>query len=214
MVPEPFVSSQNRNRRGVAKHVSASGVLVMGLTLKEIPREFGGEWGGTVSLRVELAMPIRVRPVMNGDIAAMAALRAEEWETEAFWEARIGRYLRGEHSPQQALPARAAFVAEDENNGTVVGFVSGHRTRRHGCDGELQWMNVARAHRGRGTAGRLLETIADWFVQQELRRVCVNVDPKNVPARRLFAKYGAQPLNDHWMVWLDARRMGVRSKDD
>jgi len=157
-------------------------------------------------------MPIRVRPVENGDIATLAALRAEEWETEVFWEARIGRYLRGEHSPQQALPARAAFVAED--NGQIVGFVSGHRTRRYGCDGELQWMNVASEHRGRGIAGMLLETIADWFVQQELHRVCVNVDPNNLPARRLYTKYGAEPLNDHWMVWRDARRMGVRSKDD
>jgi len=141
----------------------------------------------------------------------MAALRAREWETQAFWEARIGRYLRGEHSPQQALPARAAFVAEQD--GSVVGFVSGHRTKRNGCDGELQWMNVASEHRKRGIAGLLLETIANWFVQQEARRVCVNVDPKNAAARRLYTKYGAQQLNDHWMVWQDARNMGMRSED-
>lgn len=142
----------------------------------------------------------------------MAALRAEEWETQVFWEDRIGRYLRGEHSPQQALSARAAFVAED--NGTIIGFVSGHHTRRHGCDGELQWINVASEHRGRGIAGLLLGTIADWFVQRELHQVCVNVDPDNVPARRLYTKYGAQSLSDHWMVWPDARRMGMPSKDD
>jgi GNAT superfamily N-acetyltransferase len=156
-------------------------------------------------------MPIRVRPIENGDIAATAALRAEEWGTQVFWEVRIERYLQGEHSPQQALPARAAFVAEDD--GTIVGFVSGHRTRRYGCDGELQWMNVASERRKRGIAGLLLKTIADWFVQQESRRVCVDVDPKNVAAHRLYTKYGAQRLNDHWMVWPDARRMGM-PKDD
>jgi hypothetical protein len=43
-------------------------------------------------------------------------------------------------SPQQALPARAAFVAMDGTK--LVGFVAGHRTRRLGCDGELQWVNV------------------------------------------------------------------------
>jgi GNAT superfamily N-acetyltransferase len=160
---------------------------------------------------MEFAMSIGVRPVEDGDISTLAGIRAEEWETSAFWEVRIGKYLRGEHSPQHALPARATFVAEQD--GSIVGFVSGHRTRRYGCDGELQWMNVASEHRGRGIAGLLLETIADWFVQQALHRVCVNVDPKNTAACRLYTKYGAQPLNDHWMVWQDARTMGMRSKE-
>jgi ribosomal protein S18 acetylase RimI-like enzyme len=148
-------------------------------------------------------MPIRVRPVEDADIASMAVLRAREWETKAFWESRIGRYLRGEHSPQKALPARTAFVADD--HGAVVGFVSGHRTRRYGCDGELQWINVASEHRRRGIAGTLLGTMADWFVQQQAPRVCVNVDPKNAAACGLYKKYGAQLLNEHWLVWNDIR---------
>jgi GNAT superfamily N-acetyltransferase len=123
-------------------------------------------------------MPIRVRNVEDADLASMAALRAKEWETAAFWQSRIEAYLRGDHSPQKALSARTAFVAEDD--GTVVGFVSGHRTSRYGCDGELQWINVAKEHRGCGIAGKLLETIANWFAQQHALRICVNVDPNNV----------------------------------
>jgi hypothetical protein len=46
-------------------------------------------------------------------------------------------------------------------------------------------MNVASERRERGIAGLLLETIADWFVQQHAGKVCVNVDPKNAAARRL-----------------------------
>jgi GNAT superfamily N-acetyltransferase len=159
---------------------------------------------------MEFAMSIGVRPVEDGDISTLAGIRAEAWETSAFWEVRIGKYLRAEHSPQQALPARAGFVAEED--GSIVGFVSGHRTQRYGCDGELPWMNVASEHRGRGIAGLLLDTIADWFVQQQVHRVCVNVDPMNTAACRLYTKYGAQPLNDHWMVWQDARTAGMRSK--
>lgn len=141
----------------------------------------------------------------------MADLRAEEWQTTAFWQGRIARYLRGEHSPRQALATRTALVADDD--GTVVGFVSGHLTRRYGCDGELQWMNVAREHRGRGIAGLLLQAISGWFVEQRACRICVNVDPKNVPARGLYKNYGAQPMNEQWMVWQDARTMGRRSRE-
>jgi GNAT superfamily N-acetyltransferase len=150
-------------------------------------------------------MPIEVRAVEEADIAAIAAIRAEEWNTEAFWVDRIGRYLRGEHSPQFALPLRAAFVAVEDD--AVVGFVAGHRTRRLGCDGELQWVNVAEASRGKGIAGRLMERMAAWFREQGALRVCVNVDPGNAAARGLYAKYGAIPLNEQWMVWEDVRRV-------
>jgi ribosomal protein S18 acetylase RimI-like enzyme len=152
-----------------------------------------------------IIMAIRVRQAEDADIASMAALRAREWETTAFWQSRIERYLRGEHSPQKALPTRAAFVAGD--NGSVVGFVTGHLTSRYGCEGELQWINVAKEYRGRGIARTLLETVASWFVQQQASRVCVNVDPKNAAACGLYKKFGAQRLNEHWLVWPDIRVM-------
>src|SRR5271169_5371910 len=159
-------------------------------------------------------MAVRVKPAEDRDIAAMAAMRAQAWETAAYWEARIGRYLKGEHSPRQALPTRATFVAVDNAgaDGKVVGFVAGHRTRRYACDGELQWINVDKEARGRGVAGTLLAAIAAWFFQQDALRVCVNVDPHNTAARGLYAKFGAQPLNDHWMVWEDVRLMTATRK--
>ena len=153
-------------------------------------------------------MPITLRPGELSDVPLMAAIRAHEWETESFWTGRIGLYLSGEHSPQQALPARAVFVALDGTE--LVGFVAGHRTRRLGCDGELQWVNVAEERRGQGIAERLMVKIGAWFVEQDAYRVCVNVAPKNTTARRLYRRCGAQPLNDHWMVWEDSRAMCAR----
>jgi GNAT superfamily N-acetyltransferase len=82
-----------------------------------------------------------------------------------------------------------------------VGFVAGHRTRRYGCEGELQWINVVKEKRGCGVAGELLSKISAWFVEQKAFRICVDVDPKNAAARNLYAGYGARPLNEHWMVW-------------
>lgn len=151
-------------------------------------------------------MPITLRPAEHSDIPAMAAIRAREWETETYWTGRIGLYLSGEESPQQGLPSRAVFVALDGTE--LVGFVAGHRTRRLGCGGELQWINVIEERRGQGLADRLMAKIGAWFVGQEAYRVCVNVDPTNTAARILYKRWGATRLNDYWMIWEDSRAMG------
>lgn len=156
-------------------------------------------------------MSFVIRQAEETDVAAMAAIRAREWETQAYWEARIGGYLSGQRSPQQALPARAVFVAVD--GGVVAGFVAGHRTRRYGCDGELEWINVVRESRGKGIAGALLAAMAGWFAAEQLLRVCVDVEPGNAAARRLYGKYGAGALNVHWMVWEDIRVIFGRAGD-
>lgn len=150
-----------------------------------------------------------IRAATPGDIPAMAAIRAVEWQTPRFWEERIGGYLAGTYHPQQALAERAVFVAEaagPEGRGAeVVGFVAGHRTRRFECDGELQWINTAKSHQGQGIAGQLLLAQAGWFVEQAAYRVCVNVAQENDAARSLYTHRGAQPFGDFWMLWPDIR---------
>ena len=121
---------------------------------------------------------ITFRPAELADIPALAAIRAREWETEAYWKNRIAGYLWGGASPQQALPGRTLIVALDgstADGSTVVGFVAGHLTRRFGCDGELEWINVARENRGSGIARSLVREIGKWFVEQGARRICVDV---------------------------------------
>jgi GNAT superfamily N-acetyltransferase len=151
-------------------------------------------------------MPIFIRLAEERDVEAMAAIRARRWGTRDFWVERIGPYLKGKYFPQQALPARAVFVA-DNDGAVVVGFVAGHQTRRFGCDGELEWIDVAEEWRRTGIAAKLLAHAGSWFVQNGLGRVCVNVDPDNAPARGFYAKHGAVALNDYWMVWEDAGSM-------
>ena len=134
----------------------------------------------------------------------MAAIRAREWETEAYWLARIGNYLHWDGSPE-ANASRGFFVAIDGD--TVVGFVAGHRTHRYGCDGELEWINVVRDRRGEGIAGKLIARMGEWFIEQNLARICVDVEPGNAVARKLYARHGAAPFKPYWMVWEDSRRM-------
>jgi hypothetical protein len=96
-------------------------------------------------------MPIMIRAAAESDIAAMASLRAETWGSEAYWKERIGGYLNGAHSPHQALAARAAVVAIAD--GTVAGFIAGHRTKRFGYDGN--WSGSMSARRAAGRESRM-----------------------------------------------------------
>jgi predicted GNAT family acetyltransferase len=135
----------------------------------------------------------------------MAAIRAREWETENYWVNRIGGYLRGEVSPRQGLALRAVFVAVDGE--TVAGFIAGHQTRRFECDGELEWVNVVPEYRGQGIAGQLIVKMGEWFLEQGLRRICVNVEPDNAAGRALYSRFGAERLSKYWMVWENAGGM-------
>jgi ribosomal protein S18 acetylase RimI-like enzyme len=143
------------------------------------------------------------RPVEPADIPALARIRGADRETEAHWHIRISRYLNHEHHPQQSLMPRVIYVAAEGNS--VVGFVAGHLTRRFACDGELQWIDVIPECRGMGVASELLHLLVSWFVEQKAFRVCVNVDPANTRAQRFYRRHGAEPLNEHWLVWNDIR---------
>lgn len=131
----------------------------------------------------------------------MARIRAAEWETEEYWINRISAYLAAELHPQQALKPRAGYVSYKESS--LIGFVAGHLTRRHSCDGELEWINVIPEHRGSGVASELLRLLAGWFVSQSAFRICVDVQPENIAARKFYKRNGAEELNTHWLVWPD-----------
>jgi ribosomal protein S18 acetylase RimI-like enzyme len=135
----------------------------------------------------------------KSDIPAMARIRAAEWETEAYWQVRIASYLDCELHPRQALMPRISYVASEGD--CVVGFIAGHLTRRHACDGELEWINVVPERRGSRIASELLRLLAAWFVEQKATRICVDVDPANTTAQRFYRRHGAENLNEHWLVW-------------
>ena len=118
---------------------------------------------------------------------------------EAGGDSRMLRYLAGEHHPQLALLPRVLWMAEQA--GEPVGYTAGHLTERFGCDGELQWIYVVRAHRRAGVASELLRLLAGWFVEQGARRICVDVGDDE--ARPFYQRHGAVELNRHWMVWND-----------
>lgn len=139
----------------------------------------------------------------KSDVPAMARIRAQEWETEEYWNTRISRYLDRELHPQHALLPRVSYSALQGDS--LVGFIAGHLTRRFACDGELEWINVIPERRESGVASELLRLLAAWFVEQNAFRICVDVAPANTTARRLYMRHRAEALNPHWLVWNDIR---------
>jgi ribosomal protein S18 acetylase RimI-like enzyme len=135
------------------------------------------------------------------DIPAMAEIRAGDWGTEDYWRKRIEQYLDCNLHPREALQERVAFVCLQGER--MVGLVAGHRTRRFGCHGELQWISVLPEFRRQGAASKLFRLMADWFVEHDARRICVDVEPSNETARRFYKRNGADDLKPSWMVWKD-----------
>jgi len=149
--------------------------------------------------RAQTALTIRCAE--ERDVPAMAALRSEAWGTQEYWVPRVAAYLAGRIGARDALPESVVFVAEIGD--AIVGFVAGHRTTRHGCQGELEWINVSSSHQRRGIATQLLAAMAAWFIKQGATKVCVDVEPTNAVARAFYAKHGAVDLKPSWMVWED-----------
>jgi len=146
---------------------------------------------------------VHYRLAEKADIPAMGRIRAAEWETEEYWRVRISRYLNCELHPEQALMPRVSYVALEAES--LVGFIAGHLTRRYACDGELEWINVIPECRGSAVASELLRLLAALFAEQKASRICVDVEPNNTTARRFYKRYGADDLNEHWLVWNDIK---------
>jgi GNAT superfamily N-acetyltransferase len=146
---------------------------------------------------------VTYRQANESDVPAMARIRALDWESEQYWQKRISGYLAGRLHPRQALTPRAIYVASLHDS--LVGFIAGHLTRRYGCQGELEWIDVVREHRRGGIASQLLSRLAAWFAEQQALRICVDANPANLIARSFYRRHGAEALNAHWLVWNDIR---------
>jgi ribosomal protein S18 acetylase RimI-like enzyme len=148
---------------------------------------------------------IVIREAGVQDIAFMAGLRGGG----ELVEQTISNYMNGSYSPRFALSERAVHLALFGDS--RAGYVAGQRTTRHDCDGELQWLNVAEEFRGGGIADALMTRMFAWFESVGAFQISVNVAPENVAARKVYARLGAERLNEHWMIWKDLRDLRQRS---
>ena len=50
------------------------------------------------------------------------------------------------------------------------------------------------------------DELGGWFAEYNAHKICVDAQPRNADARAFYASHGAEPLNDHWLVWPDIMR--------
>ena len=141
---------------------------------------------------------IEYRKATSADVPAIADCRINDSDNGPA-DTRIAAYLDGHHHPHQALPPRVAYLASIGDR--VVGYIAGHRTERFGYDGELQYLYVVPAYRRSGIATALLEMLMEWFRQESINRVCVNVNVDSPAAGLFYSSKGAKLLNRHWYAW-------------
>ena len=148
---------------------------------------------------------LHYREARDGDVPAMAEIRAADWGTPEYWQERIRRYMAGELNARQAVPGHICLVAVESDR--IAGLIAGHLTRRFGCDGELEWISIRPEYRKLGIATQLLLRLAEWFARRGARRICVDVEPSNTIARSFYARHGATDLKPHWMEWKDIQTL-------
>jgi GNAT superfamily N-acetyltransferase len=153
---------------------------------------------------LDLHREITFRTATSADVPSMAECRLSDpyFEAAGQGDPRMAAYLDGHHHPQQALAARIAYVAVAR--GEVIGYIAGHLTTRHQCDGELQHLFVTPARRRRRIGTALLGLLAKWFHEQGARKICVAVaNDSPAEARPFVEEVGAVPLKRHWHAWDD-----------
>jgi len=144
---------------------------------------------------------IEFREATTDDVPAMARCRLAD-PTDSVADPRMAAYFDRRHHPQQALLPRVGYIALANDN--VIGYIAGHRTTRHGCAGEVQYLFVAPPHRRQGIGTALVRLLAKWFQAQAAQRVCVAVaDDSPVEAQPFFESVGASPLKRNWYGWED-----------
>ena len=160
---------------------------------------------------MESTSGVTFRAATSADVPAMVQCRLAD-PAAGPADPRMAPYLDGRHHPQQALLPRSAYVALVGDQ--VIGYIAGHRTTRHGCEGEVQYLYVAPAFRRRGVGTALLGRLAEWFRGHGVEKVCVGVANDSPPEAKPFVeRAGAAPLKKHWYAWEDIGRCGASGCD-
>ncbi|MDE1156261.1 MAG: GNAT family N-acetyltransferase [Acidobacteriaceae bacterium] len=154
-------------------------------------------------------LKIAIEEANLNDLPAMSRLRAEDWGSANEWEPRVTAYMIHQQTPPYGLEPRTVLVAVDTEENEVIGMAAGHLSNRFGCQGEIHWLDVDSKHRGKRVGEQLVRGLFSWFSQQGAHKVCVTVTPTNDAARTLYARFAAEPMGTHWLIFPDVSSLQV-----
>ncbi|MCC7208978.1 MAG: GNAT family N-acetyltransferase [Anaerolineae bacterium] len=159
----------------------------------------------------------RARPVRAGDESAVRDLRLEglrlyptafgaDYDEAAarpdgWWRDWVAEYL-------SATDMAAAFVAESEADGALIGMLTVRRNNsaktRHAAN--VYAMYVREAWQGKGVASRLLESAAEWAKAHGVQMLKLSVEVDNIPAIRCYLRngYTVYGVDPHVLIYDNA----------
>ena len=94
---------------------------------------------------------------------------------------------------RQSCAGYADRVLVAEVSGRPVGYVTCHRRPRSSSSpesGQIGLIGVDRDTRGRGVGRKLIHQALEWFRQENIERVSVVTQGRNIPAQRLYQSAG------------------------
>ena len=144
---------------------------------------------------------IRYREATVLDIPEIAKLCSHQGEDETYWKGRIHGYITLEFNPHQATSARLVYVAV--HKGIIIGFIAGHLTKRTDYPGQIQWITTAEQVRRTGVGSELLWILAGWFMDNQVKSVRVDIDPKQTGSMGFYRYHHAMSINTYWQYWDD-----------
>ena len=118
---------------------------------------------------------MNIRMASIGDLAALADVHARAF-AQGWDEVSLKSLMSG--------PGASAHAAEDHE---ICGFIL---TRMAADEAEVITIAVGPDHRRRGLASRLLEQAMAHMVRLGAARMFLEVAAQNLPARKLYEKYG------------------------
>lgn len=116
------------------------------------------------------------------------------------WQA----YFKGQ-SPQTSKPERITLKAVNKNK-EIVGYLSGHLTKRFNLDAEIQSFYILKQEQNKGIGTKLLAKFATWLIEQNAKSLCVGFKPEN-KYKSFYLKHGGQYRNEHWIFWQDITQL-------
>lgn len=144
-----------------------------------------------------------IRPMRIEDVAGIARVHARTWQTtyrdiipddyldsiqEEEWQER---WLPTFNQPQ---PDRFGYVAENEENGEIAGFVRGGPTRSPDLpySGELYAIYILKEYQQRGLGRRLVRVLAEDLQRAGMAEMLLWVFEMNTASRRFYEALGGQ----------------------